>query len=103
MPPPPDLIRRCRTTAVALVAATRHARDLAVGASPRGALALLKLARARAVLSARDFVTPDDVRRIAVPALAHRVVMTGEAWARNAEPERLVTDAIEQVPAPSWQ
>jgi MoxR-like ATPase len=88
---------------VALVTATRQARDLAVGASPRGALALVKLARAHAVISGRDFVTPDDVRRIAVPALAHRVVLSGEAWARNAQPEKLLLSAIESVPAPSWR
>jgi MoxR-like ATPase len=88
---------------VALVTATRRAHDLAVGASPRGALALVKLARARAVLAGRDFVTPDDVRQIVVPALAHRVVLSAEAWARNARAESVLSAAIESVPAPSWR
>jgi MoxR-like ATPase len=88
---------------VAIVTATRRANDLAVGASPRGALALVKLARSRALLSGRDFVTPDDVRHIVVPALAHRVVLSAEAWARNAKPENLLLSAIDSVPAPSWR
>jgi MoxR-like ATPase len=87
---------------VALVTATRRAHDLAVGASPRGALALVKLSRARAVLAGRDFVTPDDVRHIVLPALAHRVVLSAEAWARNARAEVVLHGAIESVPAPSW-
>ena len=57
----------------------------------------------RAVLSNRDFVTPDDVREIAVEALAHRVVLSNDAWARNAEPVDIVRRAIDRVPAPSWQ
>jgi MoxR-like ATPase len=72
-----------RRYAVALVGATRESGQLEVGASPRGSLALLKLARARAVLGGRDFVTPGDVRSVAVPALAHRVVLQAEVWARN--------------------
>jgi MoxR-like ATPase len=88
---------------VALVTATRRAHDLAVGASPRGALALVKLARARALLAGRDFVTPDDVRHILVPALAHRVVLSAEAWARNARAEMVLHAAVESVPAPSWR
>ena len=88
---------------VTLVAATRDDRDIEVGASPRGSLALLKLARASALLAGRDFVTPDDVRRMAVPALGHRVVMSSEAWARRARPEDVVNRAIDQVPAPSWR
>jgi MoxR-like ATPase len=88
---------------VAIVTATREARDLAVGASPRGSLAVVKLARARALLSGRDFVTPDDVRQIVLPAIAHRVVLTGEAWARNAPIDEILTTAIATVPAPSWR
>ena len=88
---------------VDLLTATRSSRDLRVGASPRGGIALLKLSRARAVLSNRDFVTPDDVRAIAIPALAHRVVLSGEAWAREADPVALVRTAIDSVAAPSWQ
>jgi len=88
---------------VDLVRATRTAGELSVGASPRGTLAVLKLARARAVIAGRDFITPDDVRAVAVPALAHRVVLTADAWARGIDPRTVVAAAITSVPAPSWQ
>ena len=88
---------------VDVVRATRQAPQLAVGASPRGTLAVLKLSRARAVIAGRDFVTPDDVRAVAVPALAHRVVLTADAWARGTDPREVVTAAISKVAAPSWQ
>jgi MoxR-like ATPase len=83
-----------------IIAATRSEKDLDVGASPRGSLALLKLSRSRAVLAGRDYVTPDDVRDIAVPALAHRVVLSSEAWARRVSAEDIVRRAIDRVPAP---
>ncbi|MGD2068901.1 MAG: MoxR family ATPase [Gemmatimonadota bacterium] len=95
----PDL----RRYAVALVDATRSNGQLEVGASPRGSLALLKLARARAVLERRDFVTPDDMRAVAVPALAHRVVLRAEAWARQVSSEEVVAEIVDSVPAPSWK
>lgn len=88
---------------VDLLTATRASTELRVGASPRGGLALLKLSRAHAVLANRDFVTPDDVRAVAVAALAHRVVLSGESWAREADPVALVRAAIDRVPAPSWR
>jgi MoxR-like ATPase len=88
---------------VDLVRSTRGVRDLLVGASPRGTLAIVKLSRASALLAGRDFVTPDDVRAVAVPALAHRVVLTSEAWARGVDPADVVAAAIRSVPAPSWQ
>jgi MoxR-like ATPase len=83
-----------------IIAATRSEHDLDVGASPRGSLALLKLSRSRAVLAGRDYVTPDDVRDIAVPALAHRVILASEAWARRVSAEDIVRRAIDRVPAP---
>lgn len=86
-----------------IIAATRNEKDLDVGASPRGSLALLKLSRSRAVLAGRDYVTPDDVRDIAVPALAHRVVLSSEAWARRVSGEDIVRRAIDRVPAPIRQ
>jgi MoxR-like ATPase len=88
--------------AVELVAATRADGQLEVGASPRGSLALLKLGRARAVLSGRDFVSPDDIRSIAVPALAHRVVLRAEAWARQVSADEVVRRIVDTVAAPSW-
>ena len=64
------------------------------GASPRGSLAVVKLARARAVIAGRDFVTPDDVKEVAVAGLAHRVVLTPEAWARRVDPVAVVETAV---------
>jgi MoxR-like ATPase len=92
-----------REYAVALVTATRENAQLEVGASPRGSLALLKVARARAVLAGRDFVTPDDVRAVAVAALAHRVVLRAEVWARHVSTDEVVRGILDTVPAPSWQ
>jgi MoxR-like ATPase len=88
---------------VDLVRATRAANELTVGASPRGSLSVVKLARARAVIAGRDFVTPDDVKEVAVAGLAHRVVLTPEAWARRVDPVVVVETAVQTVPAPSWQ
>jgi MoxR-like ATPase len=92
-----------RAYVVALVNATRQNGQLEVGSSPRGSLALLKVARARAVLDGRDFVTPDDVRTVAIPALAHRVVLRAEAWARHISPDEVVRGIVDTVPAPSWK
>jgi MoxR-like ATPase len=85
---------------VDLVAATRESRRLQVGASPRGTLALLKLARARAAVAGRDFVTPDDVKAVAVPALAHRLTLRPELWVQRVRGEDVVREALETVPTP---
>ena len=95
--------RSLREYAVALVRATRESGQLEVGASPRGSLALLKLSRARAAIQGRDFVTPDDMRAVAVPALAHRVVLQAEVWARQVSAGEVVQGIVDSVPAPSWQ
>jgi MoxR-like ATPase len=79
---------------VDLVAATRTSTRVQVGASPRGTLALLKLARGR------DFVTPDDVKAVAVPALAHRLTLRPELWVQRVSGEDLVREALESVPTP---
>jgi MoxR-like ATPase len=85
-----------------IVHATRNERELEVGASPRGSLALLKLSRAHAVLQGRDFVTPDDVRAVVIVGLTHRVVLSSESWARRIDPVDVIGRVVEQVPAPSW-
>ncbi len=85
---------------VDLVAATRASRRLAVGASPRGSLALMKLSRAKAALSGRDFVVPEDVKSIAVPALAHRLTLRPELWVQRIRGEDVVAEALESVPTP---
>ena len=85
---------------VELVQATRADSRVALGASPRGALALLKLARAEAALARRDFVTPDDVKGMAIPALAHRLILKPELWVQKVSAEQVVTDLLARVPAP---
>ena len=85
---------------VDLVAATRSSRRLAVGASPRGSLALLKLSRAKAAVAGRDFVVPEDVKAIAIPALAHRLTLRPELWVQRVRGEDIVAEALESVPTP---
>jgi len=85
---------------VDLVAATRASARVQVGASPRGTLALLKLSRGRAALQGRDYVTPDDVKAVAVPALAHRLTLRPELWVQRVSGEDLVREALETVPTP---
>jgi MoxR-like ATPase len=86
---------------VALVAATRESSSTAVGASPRGSLAVLKAARCKAALSGRDFVTPDDVKAVAVPALAHRVMLKPELWVQRVSAGDVVRELLESVPTPA--
>jgi MoxR-like ATPase len=85
---------------VDLVAATRESRSTAVGASPRGSLALLKLSRAKAALAGRDFVLPDDVKSVAVAALAHRLVLRPELWVQEVSAEDVVRELLETVATP---
>ena len=85
---------------VDLVTATRTSKRLAVGASPRGSLALLKLSRAKAALDGRDFVVPEDVKAIAIPALAHRLTLRPELWVQRVRGEDVVAEALETVPTP---
>jgi MoxR-like ATPase len=85
---------------VDLVAATRGASGVQVGASPRGSLALLKLSRCRAALAGRDYVVPEDVKSVAVPALSHRLSLRPELWVQRLRPEDIVTDLLDQVPTP---
>jgi MoxR-like ATPase len=85
---------------VELVRFTRARASVALGASPRGSIALALLARARALIDGRDFVVPDDVKRMAVPALSHRVRMAPEAWIRKITPAHVIREALDAVPAP---
>jgi len=86
--------------AVALVGATRADSRAEVGASPRGSLALLKIARARALLEGRSYVVPDDVKQYAVPALAHRIVIKPEPWIRGVRGTAVVSSAVDRTPVP---
>jgi MoxR-like ATPase len=86
---------------VDVVTATRDAPSVQVGASPRGSLALLKLSRCRAALAGRDYVTPDDVKAIAVPALAHRLTLRPELWVQRVSAEDVVRERLDTVPTPA--
>ena len=85
---------------VDLVQATRSDHRVAIGASPRGTLALLKLGRALAALRRRDFVLPDDVKAMAVPALGHRLILKPELWASRVSAAQVIQGLLAQVPAP---
>jgi MoxR-like ATPase len=86
---------------VDLVSATRSSPLVQVGASPRGSLALMKLARSRATMAGRDFVIPEDVKAVAVPALAHRIMLKPEVWVQRIRTDDLVRRVLETVPTPS--
>jgi MoxR-like ATPase len=85
---------------VELATATRESGEVEVGASPRGSLALLRLSRARAAIEGRDFVVPDDVKAVAVPALAHRLVLRPELWVRRIDSDAVVRRVLDAVAAP---
>jgi MoxR-like ATPase len=93
----PDIGRYC----VALATATRDHHHTLVGSSPRGGLALMLVARAYAVVSGRDFVAPEDVKAVAVPALAHRITIRPELWMSDVTGRSVVESVLGSVPAPS--
>ena len=86
---------------VDVVDATRRNGRVQVGASPRGTLALMKLSRGRAALQGRDFVIPEDVKAVAVPALSHRLSLRPELWVQKVRAEDVVRDFLDSVPTPS--
>jgi MoxR-like ATPase len=86
---------------VDLVGQTRADARLYLGASPRAGIALLRVAKAAALAEGRDYVLPDDVKALAVPVLAHRLILGPEARAGGTPPETLVRDAVERTPVPS--
>ena len=92
----PDLL----DYAVALVRATRDHPQIQVGASPRGSLSLVQLARGEALMHKRDYVIPDDIKQIAVPTLAHRVVLRPELWVRQVSADDVIAGVLATVPTP---
>lgn len=92
----PDVARYC----VDIARATRELGAVSVGASPRGSQGLLLLARALAAIDGRDYVRPDDVKRIAPAVLAHRLTLTPQAWAQGVDVDALVAQAVATVPVP---
>jgi MoxR-like ATPase len=86
---------------ITIVAQTRGDSRVVVGASPRGSLALLKMARAGAAMQGRDFVTPQDVKDVAIPALAHRISLRPELWVQRIRSEDVVRDCLARVVVPA--
>jgi MoxR-like ATPase len=86
---------------VSLTGATREHAQVLVGASPRGSLALMLLARSIAAMSGRDYVIPEDVKRVAVAGLAHRITLRPEMWLRRVDAAYVVANVLEHVPAPA--
>lgn len=85
---------------VNLVRATRSDNRVTVGASPRGSLALLKLARAWAVLQGRTYITPDDIKRFATPALLHRLILDPDLWMKRNAGAAVIENVVNSVPVP---
>src|SRR5205823_8555031 len=88
---------------VDIVRATRAGAGVEVGASPRGSLALMLAARASAVVAGRDFVVPEDVKAVAVPALAHRLRLRPDLWVRGEKPDDAIARCLQEVPVPAGQ
>jgi MoxR-like ATPase len=85
---------------VSITHETRKHGQVEVGASPRGSLALMRLSSARAAMEGRDYVVPDDVKFVAVPALAHRLILKPDPWIKGIKPEVIVNKVLEIVPVP---
>ena len=85
---------------VTIVAATRRHPQVELGASPRGSLAMMRLSAACAALRGRDFVLPDDVKEVAVPALAHRLILAADPWIRGVKPQAVVDEVLKEIPVP---
>ncbi|MFQ6127682.1 MAG: AAA family ATPase [Thermoplasmata archaeon] len=85
---------------VEIVSRTRQHPQVEIGSSPRGSLALFKLSKAGAAIRGRDFVIPDDIKDIAVPGLAHRIILKPDPWVKGIKTETIVSDVLERVPVP---
>jgi len=89
---------------VNIINATREdKKEIEVGSSPRGSLALLKLSRAYAALNGRDYVIPDDVKAVAIPALSHRLILKRELWYMRVSQEAIMERILEKVPVPKFE
>jgi MoxR-like ATPase len=83
-----------------IVRETRSHAQVEVGASPRGSLAIVKLARANAAISGRDYILPDDVKAICNEALAHRILPKAASWVRGFDPSSVIDETLRRVPVP---
>jgi len=93
-----DPVRRYITD---IVRATRHHPAVQFGASPRGSLGLMRTGQAMAALHGREFVLPDDIKSLAVPVLAHRLILKERDRLKGERPEQLIADLIERLPVPA--
>ncbi|NHJ03242.1 MAG: MoxR family ATPase [Candidatus Heimdallarchaeota archaeon] len=91
---------RVKKYIVDIVRNTRESDRIEIGASPRGSLALLHLSRASAVINGRDFVNPDDVKKIVIPALEHRIILTTGSWLTGIKPEDIIARILAKIKAP---
>jgi MoxR-like ATPase len=91
---------RVREYAVRIARATRERGDVAIGAGPRGAIAIIRAARGHALLAGRDFVIPDDIKTVALPALRHRVRLSPEAEIEGLSADEIVQRVLGDVEAP---
>lgn len=83
-----------------IIQETRHDRHVAVGSSPRGSLAFLRMARAHAALEGRDYILPDDIKRFSIPVLSHRLILQPEYWLTRQVADRVIADIFAKVPVP---
>ena len=95
--------REVRVYVATIAAATRQNAALQLGVSPRGSIALLRAAQACAVLSGRDYILPDDVRRMALPVLSHRLILTPEARMRGMTAEGILRQLLDTLAVPGKQ
>ena len=86
---------------VKIVQTTRSEPRVEVGISPRGSIALFKLSKAHAAFHGRDFVVPDDVKNVVIPALSHRIILKAEARVRGVKPENIVNDIVNRIEVPT--
>jgi len=83
-----------------IVAKTRSHASVEIGSSPRGSIAIMKLAKANAWLSGRDYVIPDDIKAIAIPALNHRLILTADNWLRGTKTQTIIEEILSKTPVP---
>jgi len=88
---------------VNLVSRTREVKDTEIGASPRGSLALMKLSKALAALEGREYAIPDDIKAVAIPALAHRIILRRDLWYTKITQADIIKNILESVPVPKFK
>jgi MoxR-like ATPase len=85
---------------VKLVDSTRHHQSVYLGGSPRGSLALQRLAQARAIMDGREYVLPDDAKRLAYPVLAHRMILNAQARVKGVTERQVIQECADRIPVP---